>query len=48
MKKEDIVIGGLYCVKDRPSFYEIQTEIDNSGQVKEPYILVMKCQLQRL
>lgn len=34
MKKEDIVIGGLYFVKDRPSFYKIQTKIDNSGQVE--------------
>ena len=34
MKKEDVVIGGLYCIKGRPSFYEIQTEADNSGQVE--------------
>ena len=34
MKKEDVVIGGLYFIKDRPSFYEIQTEVDNCGQVE--------------
>ena len=50
MKKEDVVIGGLYFVKDRSSFYEIQTEVDNSGQVeglfytgnKKPIKMVMK------
>lgn len=34
MKKEDVVIGGLYFVKDNSSLYEIKTEIDNCGQVE--------------
>lgn len=34
MKKENVVIGGLYFVKDKPSFYEIKTEVDNYGQVE--------------
>ena len=34
MKKENVVIGGLYFVKDKPSFYEIKTEVDNNGQVE--------------
>lgn len=34
MKKEDVVIGGLYFVKDNPSLFEIKTDMDNCCQVE--------------
>ena len=34
MKKENVVIGGLYIVKDTPSLFEIKTEMDNYYQVE--------------